>query len=125
MDLSKIIGVFKSEWLDKSKEYISKPEKIKELLTKVVKMFDKEELQDVLDDLKCLYSYVRDITTGKYKDYNVSDLALAIAALIYLVSPLDLIPDFLPGGLLDDAAVIAWAIKQLHEELAKYRRTVK
>lgn len=125
MDLSKIIGVFKSEWLDKSKEYISKPEKIKELLTKVVKMFDKEELQDVLADLKCLYGYVRDVTTGKYKDYNVSNLALAIAALVYLVSPLDFIPDLLPGGLLDDAAVIAWAIKQLHEELAKYRRTMK
>ena len=124
MDLSKIIGVFKSEWLDKSKEYISKPEKVKELLTKVVKMFDKKELQDVLADLKCLYNYVHDITTGKYKDYNVSNLALAIAALVYLVSPLDLFPDFLPGGLLDDAAVIAWAIKQLHEELAKYRRTV-
>ena len=56
MDLSKIIGVFKSEWLDKSKEYISKPEKVKELLTKVVKMFDKKELQDVLADLKCLYN---------------------------------------------------------------------
>lgn len=125
MDLSKIIGVFKSEWLDKSKEYISKPEKIKELLTKVVKMFDKEELQDVLADLKCLYGYVRDVTTGKYKDYNVSNLALAIAALVYLVSPLDFIPDVLPGGLLDDAAVIAWAIKQLHEELARYRRTLK
>lgn len=125
MDLSKIISVFKSEWLDKSKEYISKPEKIKELLTKVVKMFDKEELQDVLADLKCLYGYVRDVTTGKYKDYNVSNLALAIAALVYLVSPLDFIPDLLPGGLLDDAAVIAWAIKQLHEELAKYRKSVK
>lgn len=33
------------------------------------------------------------------------------AALLYFLSPLDLIPDFLPGGYLDDAAVIMAAYK--------------
>ncbi len=32
--------------------------------------------------------------------------ALATAGVLYLVIPLDCIPDFLPGGLLDDLAVI-------------------
>lgn len=49
--------------------------------------------------------------------------AIAIAALLYLVSPLDVVPDFLPViGLGDDVAVILFAIKQLGEDLKKYRQ---
>ena len=33
--------------------------------------------------------------------------AIIIGGLIYMVSPIDIIPDMLPGGLLDDAGVIA------------------
>ena len=39
---------------------------------------------------------------------------LIVAALIYLVSPLDLIPDFLlPFGFLDDAVVLLMLIRQI------------
>ena len=34
-----------------------------------------------------------------------------IAALGYLITPIDLIPDFFPGGLIDDGAVIAGVLK--------------
>lgn len=37
------------------------------------------------------------------------------AALLYFLSPLDLIPDFLPGGYLDDAAVIMAAFKNVKD----------
>lgn len=34
--------------------------------------------------------------------------------IVYLASPIDLIPDFLPGiGHLDDALIVAWAIRHL------------
>lgn len=36
------------------------------------------------------------------------------AAAVYLLSPFDVIPDFVPGlGQLDDVAVIGWAIRRL------------
>ena len=45
-----------------------------------------------------------------------------IAALIYFFSPVDLIPDCIPGiGLLDDAAVIGIAIKAVDNDLQAYR----
>lgn len=37
------------------------------------------------------------------------------AALLYFLSPFDLIPDFLPGGYLDDAAVIVAAFKSVQD----------
>lgn len=46
--------------------------------------------------------------------------ALASAALLYLVIPLDLFPDFLPGGLLDDLGVVVAAVLSLSEQVAPY-----
>ncbi len=41
-------------------------------------------------------------------------LIIVLLAFIYIVSPLDLIPDFIPViGWLDDLGVLAWAAKQV------------
>jgi uncharacterized membrane protein YkvA (DUF1232 family) len=38
----------------------------------------------------------------------------AALAAAYLVSPVDLLPDFLPGiGQLDDLAILVWAVRRL------------
>jgi uncharacterized membrane protein YkvA (DUF1232 family) len=37
-----------------------------------------------------------------------------ILALGYLVTPIDIIPDFMPGGFVDDIAVMTLLISQLH-----------
>ncbi len=47
--------------------------------------------------------------------------ALAIGALVYLISPIDAVPDFIPGvGLLDDAAIIAAVVCKLGKALSTY-----
>lgn len=44
----------------------------------------------------------------------VRDKAAAAAALVYLVSPLDVIPDLVPvAGQLDDLALVLWAWRRL------------
>ncbi|MBN8707063.1 MAG: DUF1232 domain-containing protein [Bacteroidetes bacterium] len=48
--------------------------------------------------------------------------AIAIGALIYLISPIDAIPDFIPVvGLTDDVGVILLAVSQVLSELKKYK----
>lgn len=48
---------------------------------------------------------------------------VAIGALLYLVSPIDAVPDFLPVlGLSDDAGVILSAVAMLAYELTRNRR---
>jgi uncharacterized membrane protein YkvA (DUF1232 family) len=57
------------------------------------------------------------------KDPNVvwAKKAAAVGSLVYLVSPLDAVPDFIPaGGLLDDVAVILFVVQMLAESLKVY-----
>lgn len=117
-----VIKTFQSTWLKKAKEYSGNPSKMKKLADEAQTMLSVKGLKGCLQDFRSLIDYVRDIATGKYKDYSLSNLLLAIAAIVYVVSPLDVIPDFIPfGGFMDDATVVAWAVKQLSTELAKYR----
>ena len=45
-----------------------------------------------------------------------------VAALLYVISPIDMIPDAVPGvGYEDDAMVVAFCKKLFHEDLDKYR----
>ena len=60
---------------------------------------------------------VRAAITGEYTGISKGRLALMVAALAYIVSPLDLIPEFVMlAGLADDALVMAWLATQFVEE---------
>ncbi|MGP1437649.1 MAG: YkvA family protein [Treponema sp.] len=59
------------------------------------------------------------------KDPNAawSSKALGIGALLYLVSPVDAIPDFVPFlGLTDDVGVITAVVTSLSVALSKYKK---
>lgn len=51
-----------------------------------------------------------------------SGKVIAIAALLYLISPIDAIPDFIPVvGLGDDVGIISLALIKLSHDISKYR----
>ena len=116
-----IKGFKEGVWYKKAKEYLQDPDKIKKLLKDVPKYLSKESLTEVKNYIVLMYDYIRDIVNGKYKDYDGWALAEIVACMIYLVSPIDLIPDLLPGGLIDDASVIIWVFNNTKSELDKYR----
>jgi len=67
-----------------------------------------------------MYYCATDPTTNKFAK------ATTLAALVYFINPMDLVPDFIPvAGFLDDAAMITGAIasmrssiKEIHEKKA-------
>ena len=119
-----IIEFFKNgAWLDKAKKVLGNKQKIRELLIKVSNYISKEKLSSVRKELELLCSYVMDIMKGDYSDYDGVKLMFIIAALIYVVSPIDIIPDFIPvAGLVDDVVVIEWLIREVKSELDKYEQ---
>jgi uncharacterized membrane protein YkvA (DUF1232 family) len=66
---------------------------------------------------------VRDTLSGRYDGLGKGRLALVVVALLYIVSPVDLVPEALLTipGLLDDAAVAAWLIATFMGATTAYR----
>lgn len=111
----------KGNWLSKAKLYAFNPLKLKSLLQKLGSLMSRQGLQKVKDHLILMRDYLSDIATGKYKEYDGKKLIIIVAAIIYVVTPIDFLPDFIPPGWIDDVSIVAWAIKEASEELERYK----
>ena len=109
MDKNNVINIFKEQWLSKASEYIHTPEKIQKLIPEIKNYVAKNGLKDIKDKVYLIIDYLKDISSGKYQDYSAKSLLMLVAGMIYLLTPLDVVPDIFPiMGFADDAAVIAW-----------------
>ena len=80
-------------------------------------------LSQYWEDIKTSFSLIRDWFNGSYDKIPGRMIASLAGALIYFVSPIDLIPDWLPlAGLIDDAAILAAVFKLSAVDLKAYRR---
>lgn len=68
--------------------------------------------------LLAMVRMIRDYQRGEYRDIAGPKLLIIIAAIIYFVSPFDVIPDWIPVlGHIDDAFVITLALKSVRSDL--------
>ena len=123
--MSFVSRFLKGNWLQKARVYAFNPKKMKELLLQLGKYVSKNGLSSVKENLLLMKDYLYDITTGKYKDYDVKKLLVIIGSVIYVVTPFDFLPDFSPPGLIDDLSIVAWALKEASAELEKYKQKTK
>ncbi|GAB3541776.1 YkvA family protein [Spirosoma fluminis] len=60
--------------------------------------------------------------SGDYRQLPWKTLIRVIAVLIYFVSPIDILPDFLPiVGLTDDIALMLWLFSGIKDDIEKFR----
>lgn len=79
-------------------------------------------LRRLLQDGRLLLGLVHDVRQGRYQQVPVWTLSAAVFALLYVLNPLDVVPDALPVlGLLDDAAVVSACLVLLEQDLYEYR----
>lgn len=118
-DKETIIEKFKSgEWMDKAQSCLKTPDSLKKLSDDLSGYMNKDGLKNVQNQLVQLYDYVKLLLTKGYYDYKDHTLVLIIAVIIYVVSPIDLIPDYLPAvGLIDDSALVGWLFQKLGDKL--------
>ncbi|MFC0269288.1 YkvA family protein [Kushneria aurantia] len=73
--------------------------------------------------LKTFFPMMRDWWRGAYRPLPRRAVMLMGVCVLYIVSPIDLIPDFLLGwGWLDDVIIGGWLLAKLDEELDDYRQ---
>lgn len=53
------------------------------------------------------------------KEVSLKDKAIVVGALGYFILPADLIPDFLPGGYVDDLGAVTLAVKSIWNSLSE------
>lgn len=94
-------------------------EKSKTKANKLIKSTSKW-VREVGLQSKLLYQMLRDSVNKKFKA-PWATISTITATLLYVVSPIDIIPDFFPGiGLIDDALMIALCISIIRRDLKRY-----
>ena len=79
-------------------------------------------LGQLREDVKLLQSLCLAWWRGEYRAISPGALVTIVAGLLYFVSPIDAIPDWLLGvGFLDDIAVLGWVLKTVSDELARFK----
>lgn len=73
------------------------------------------------DALYTTFRLVKAFSNGQYRQVSWYNLMLIVAALVYFVAPIDMIPDFILGaGLFDDAMLLTWTLKQVAAEIERF-----
>ncbi|KJR48750.1 DUF1232 domain-containing protein [Desulfosporosinus sp. I2] len=79
-------------------------------------------LGETWEKLQLLFGVLRDWLNGNYKEMPKRSLLMIILGIVYFVSPIDGIFDYIPfAGLVDDAAVAGFVISQVSVDLERYK----
>ena len=77
-------------------------------------------------DVAVLLSMLRAYIKKQYTDVSIATILAAVAGLIYVVNPMDIVPEYILGvGVLDDAAIVGIILQAMHMDLNKYKKWQK
>ena len=119
-------SVLFKKFISSAEGYIRQPTRLKSLLTDAYKKASEKNdvgtiAHEAWETLQTMFRLVKASTSGEYTGVPLSTVLAAIAVFIYFISPIDLIPDFIPVlGLLDDVALVAWFSTTLKHEMDRF-----
>lgn len=107
----------------KAEEILSEPDKIEEFLERLEKKLNKVPVGGkFLSMIPVMISMLRSYFKKEYKNIPIGTLIALVSALLYWLTPADIIPDVIPiAGYVDDATVIAACIKLINDDLREYK----
>ncbi len=106
----------------KAKEVLDNEEDVEKFLIEVENKIKAIPVKDVnLDKVPNMISLVRSYINKEYTNISKENITIIISALLYLVAPIDVIPDSVPGiGYSDDIGIIKFALKLVNNNLDEY-----
>jgi len=76
---------------------------------------------DKLSEVPAMASLLKSYIQKEYTDIPVGTIIAVISALAYFISPVDIIPDTIPGvGHIDDAFVVGACLKLVEDDIQDY-----
>jgi len=117
-----------SMFLGRATKLLGKPLKVLTILNEAAdKLADHSskdnKFKQLFDVALTLVRMVRDYVKRDYRGIQTSTIVSGVAVLLYVLSPLDLVPDFIPVlGFLDDLALISWFMDKFKVEIEHYRQ---
>jgi uncharacterized membrane protein YkvA (DUF1232 family) len=112
------------KYLPRATAFIDDSKKAGWLLEKAIFKSKKSSFSAIrgLKNIKWMIMLFKDWLSGRYREISRATILSAAAAILYFVSPVDLVLDFIPfGGYIDDAAVIGFVFNKISDDVEKYR----
>jgi uncharacterized membrane protein YkvA (DUF1232 family) len=104
-----------------AESYARDPNRMRQLVADAVgkiNVIPRGPFADTWGYLMAMIRLLRDYHRAEYRDISETNLLTIIAAILYFVSPFDVIPDWVPVlGHIDDAFVISLALKSVRADL--------
>ncbi|PZD77583.1 YkvA family protein [Mesonia sp. K7] len=78
-------------------------------------------LDKYVEIVKVMISMLRDYKNGFYKKVPWFTIGAVVFSLLYILNPLDIVPDFIPVlGYIDDVTVLGFALKFIETDIHNY-----
>jgi len=106
-----------------AESYAQDRSKARKLVENVIsKAFkNRNQLKGIWENLMSLCRMIRAWAKGEYRALPWKTIVMALAATLYFLDPLDLVPDFIPGvGYVDDTVVLGFVIRTIQKDLGKF-----
>ena len=116
---------------ERSKDFINNNEKIKVLLSKAkdklqILQEDTEERNSFVSNIKLVMRMIQSHLNGTYASFSTKSILMLIFSLVYFITPIDLIPDFIPAlGFTDDISVLYFVLQSLASDIENYKQWEK
>lgn len=123
LNTNKILNLFKKSQSrasailkDKSKASVT----VENALGKAVS--NRSDLEGVWDKMVLLLAVSKDFINGNYTAIPKRSIIAILGGLVYFLSPIDVVPDFVPVlGFIDDIFVLNLVYKQVLKDLEEYK----
>ncbi len=107
--------------LARARKYAKDPKALRALFQEAMRKtssIPKAPFKELWGYFQTMLRLIRAYYRGEYRHVSATNLVLIVGAIIYVLNPWDLIPDWIPTlGFLDDATILAFAVQKTRETL--------
>lgn len=115
--------MLKKEYLTAGKKAVRNHTEIKDIASKLhqktATLIKAPKMRQ--SDIKTVIDMLKAIARKEYK-IPTQKLAILIAGVLYIINPMDCIPDVLAGGLIDDVTVWGYLLHLINNEMKDFSR---